>query len=537
MMEWWRSAVFYQIYVRSFQDSNGDGVGDIPGIIERLDYLKDGTPQSLGVDALWLTPINPSPMFDFGYDVSDYCDVEPLFGKLADIDRLITEAHRRNLRIILDLVPNHTSHLHAWFQASRRSRTDAQRDWYIWRDADADGNPPNNWVSSFGGPAWTLDPTTGQYYLHSFLAEQPDLNYRNPQVVRAIEDVLRFWLDRGVDGFRVDVIHKMVKDRALRDNPKPTPEEDHPIKHYGGQIHLYDEDQPEVHDVIRSWRRILNQYGEPAMVGEVYILDPARVAQYYGNGDDELPLAFNFSFLWTPWDAGAFRAQVDQAEALLPAKAQPTYVLSNHDVPRHRTRFDDSTQGAARARVAAMMLLTLRGTPFLYYGEEIGMHDVFIPAERICDPVGKRFPGLGRDPERTPMQWTSGPNAGFTAAEDAWLPLANDYRTTNVANQLGDPSSHLSFYRRLLRYRRQATTLLHGTYKPIEGPPDVFAYVREHKERCLLIVLNFGNEARVFPCTEWKRAKIRLSTEWQRGREDVGAELELGPAEGVILEA
>jgi alpha-glucosidase len=454
--EWWRRAVFYEIYVRSFQDSNGDGIGDIPGIIERLDYLNDGTPRSLGVDALWLTPINPSPMYDFGYDVSDYRAVDRRFGSLADMDRLIAEAHRRNIRIILDLVPNHTSHQHAWFEASRRSRTDPQRDWYIWRDPAAGGGPPNNWVSSFGGPAWTLDPATGQYYLHSFLAEQPDLNYRNPAVVAAMEDVIRFWLDRGVDGFRVDVIHKMVKDAALRDNPRPKPEEEHPVRHYGGQVHLYDEDRDEVHDIIRSWRRILDHYGERTMVGEVYLFDLPRLARYYGNGHDELPLAFNFSFLWSPWDAAAFRAQVDQMEAQLPAAAQPTYVLSSHDAPRHRTRFDDPVHGAARARVAALMLLTLRGTPFLYYGDEIGMQDVYIPPERVCDPVGKRFPGLGRDPERTPMQWSGGEGAGFTTAAEPWLPLADDYASNNVAAQLDDPTSLLSFYRQVIWWRKKS---------------------------------------------------------------------------------
>ena len=257
--EWWREAVFYQIYVRSFQDSNGDGIGDLAGITQRLDYLNDGTANSLGVDALWLTPINPSPMFDFGYDVSDYCAVDPAFGTLGDVDRLIAAAHRRNIRIILDLVPNHTSHLHAWFRASRSARTSPKRDWYIWRDPAPDGGEPNNWVSAFGGPAWTFDETTGQFYLHSFLAEQPDLNYRNPAVRDAIENVITFWLERGVDGFRVDVIHKMVKDAALRSNPKPEPDKEHPVVHYGGQVHVYDEDRPEVHDIIRSWRGILGR--------------------------------------------------------------------------------------------------------------------------------------------------------------------------------------------------------------------------------------------------------------------------------------
>jgi len=535
-MEWWRSAVFYEIYVRSFQDSNGDGVGDLPGIIQRLDYLNDGTPRSLGVDALWLTPINPSPMFDFGYDVSDYRDVDPLFGSRADLDRLIAEAHRRNIRIILDLVPNHTSHLHRWFQASRRARTDPKRDWYIWRDASRDGGYPNNWASSFGGPAWTLDPTTGQYYLHSFLAEQPDLNYRNPDVVRAMEDVIRYWLDRGIDGFRVDVIHKMIKDVRLRDNPRPAPEEEHPIRHYGGQIHVYDEDQPELHDIIRNWRSILNTYGERAMVGEVYLFDPARVAAYYGNGHDELPLAFNFNFMWSPWDAAAFRAQVDAIESVLPAGAQPTYVLSSHDAPRYRTRFDDSRWGEARARVAAMMLLTLRGTPFLYYGEEIGMRDVVIGPEHICDPVGKRFPAVGRDPERTPMQWSNAPGAGFTSAADTWLPIGPDYGTVNVARQMDDPRSHLSFYRRLIWYRKGAVALTHGTYHPLDGPADTFVYLREHNAQRLLIVLNFAGESRRIVLPQLSAGQIEVSTDAGRPQGPVGlAALDLGPVEGLIV--
>ena len=532
---WWREAVFYEIYVRSFQDANGDGVGDLPGIIQRLDYLNDGTPNSLGVDALWLTPINPSPMCDFGYDVSDYCDIDPLFGRFADVERLIAEAHRRSIRIILDLVPNHTSHLHPWFQASRRSRSDPKRDWYIWRAPKADGGLPNNWVSNFGGPAWTFDATTGQYYLHSFLTEQPDLNYRNPEVVRAMEDIIRFWLDRGVDGFRVDVIHKMVKDAQLRDNPLPLPEEEHPIKHYFGQKHLYDEDQPEVHDIIRSWRRILNQYGERAMVGEVYLFDPERVAMYYGNGHDELPLAFNFGFLWTWWDAAAFRAQVDQAEAVLPPGAQPTYVLSSHDAPRYRTRFDDPTWGAARARVAAMMLLTLRGTPFLYYGEEIGMRDGVIPPERVCDPVGKRFPAVNRDPERTPMQWDAGPAAGFTTAADSWLPVAPDFETVNVARQLTDPRSHLSFYRRLIWFRKRCAALRCGTYHPLDGPPDTFVYLREHAEERVLVALNFAGEARSIQLPA--PVRLAISTEAERQAGSVAKqELTLLACEGVILE-
>jgi alpha-glucosidase len=533
---WWREAVFYEIYVRSYQDSNGDGIGDLPGIIQRLDYLNDGTPSSLGVDALWLTPINPSPMFDFGYDVSDYCAVDPMFGSLADLDHLISEAHRRNIRIILDLVPNHTSHLHPWFQASRHSQSDPKRDWYIWRDPAADGGCPNNWGSAFGGPAWTFDATTGQYYLHSFLPEQPDLNYRNPAVLRAMEDVLRFWLDRGVDGFRVDVMHKLIKDGELRDNPPPAPAEEHPIHHYGGFKHVYDQDRPEVHDIIRSWRRLLDQYSERTMVGEVYLFELPRLAAYYGTGHDELPLAFNFSFLWSPWAAAAFRAQVEQIEVLLPPGAQPTYVLSSHDAPRYRSRFDDPHWGAARARVAAIMLLTLRGTPFLYYGEEIGMRDAFIPPERICDPVGKRFPFLNRDPERTPMQWSDTAGAGFTDASESWLPIATDFEAVNVARQSRDPRSHLTFYRQLIWFRKQHVALRRGTYRALVGPPDTFVYLREHANQRLLIALNFAATSCTVTLRDLAGGRLELSTDYDRrpGPVQLGA-LELGPVEGVVV--
>ena len=537
MTDWWRDAVCYELYVRSFQDSNGDGVGDLAGITQRLDHLNDGTPQSLGIDALWLTPINPSPMFDFGYDVSDYRGVDPLFGTLVDFDRLLAEAHRRNIRVILDLVPNHTSHLHPWFQASRRARTDPYRDWYVWRDPAADGAPPNNWASSFGGPAWTFDAATGQYYLHSFLAEQPDLNFRNPAVAQAMEEVIRFWLDRSVDGFRVDVVHKMIKDAQLRDNPAPRPEEEHPIKHYGRQVHLHDEDQPEVHDILRRWRRILNEYGDRTMVGEVYIFDPRRVATYYGGSGDELPMAFNFSFMWSPWDAAAFRAQVDQIEAALAAHAQPTYVLSSHDAPRHRTRFDDPTWGEARARLAAMMLLTLRGTPFLYYGEEIGMRDVPIPEARICDPVGKRFPAVGRDPERTPMQWSgTARSGGFSTAEDTWLPVGPEVARVNVERQADDPGSLLSFYRRLIWYRKRTVALTRGTYRALDGPPDTFVYLREHASQRLLVALNFGSQPRRVRLDGLGSGRLELSTDAARvnGALPQG-DVELGPVEGVIV--
>jgi alpha-glucosidase len=473
-------------------------------------------------------------MDDFGYDVSDYCAVDPLFGTLADLDRLIAEAHRRGIRVILDLVPNHTSHEHAWFRESRASRTSAKRDWYVWRDPAAGGGPPNNWVSSFGGPAWTLDATTGQYYLHSFLAEQPDLNYRNPAVTAAMEDVIRFWLGRGVDGFRVDVIHKMVKDAALRDNPAPDPDDFHPVRDYFGQQHLYDHDRPEVHDVIRGWRRILDQHGDRMMVGEVYLLDPRSVAPYYGATLDELQLAFNFSFMWSPWEAAAFRARVDEAESLLPAGAQPTYVLSSHDAPRHRSRFDDATHGAARARLAALMLLTLRGTPFLYYGEEIGMRDVEIPPQRVCDPVGQRFPSLGRDPERTPMHWEAAAGAGFSRAADTWLPLGPDYAGVNIARQIGDPQSLLSFYRRVIWFRKSSPALLEGTYRPLESPTDTFVFAREHAAQRLLVALNFSAEPRTVDLPTGARGTVVLATAADSAAAGDGR-IVLPPAAGVVI--
>jgi alpha-glucosidase len=535
-MDWWREAVFYEIYVRSFQDSTDDGVGDLPGIIHRLDYLNDGTPRSLGVDALWLTPINPSPLFDFGYDISDYCDVDLLLGTLGDLDLLLAEAHRRGIRVILDLVPNHSSHLHPWFQASRQSRTDPHRDWYSWRNPAPDGGYPNNWASSFGGPAWTFDARTEQYYLHSFLPEQPDLDHHHPGVQQAIENVIRFWLERGVDGFRVDVVHKLLKHPDLPDNQPAPPEAADAARHCGDQQQVYDEDRPEVHDLLRRWRRLLRAYGDRMMVGEVYLFDPARVAAYYGSGDDELPLAFNLAFMWSPWDAAAFRREVDRIEALLPRGAQPTYVLSSHDAPRHRSRFDDPVWGAARARLAALMLLTLRGTPFLYYGEEIGMRDGLIPSGRVRDPLGKRCPAVNRDPARTPMQWTGEPGAGFTTAADAWLPISEDAAHCNVAAQDADADSLLNFYRRALWYRRGSVALRRGSYRALNGPADSFLYVREDADERRVVALNFSAERRTCALAESGEGVVELSTRPGTTPRRVRLDrCELGPVEGIVV--
>ncbi|MDP9387234.1 MAG: alpha-amylase family glycosyl hydrolase, partial [Actinomycetota bacterium] len=427
---WWKTGVVYQVYPRSFCDTSGDGVGDLEGLRRRLDHLS-----WLGVDAVWLSPIFPSPMRDFGYDVADYCDVDPVFGSLADLDRLVAEAHARDIRVLLDWVPNHTSDQHPWFRESRSSTTNPRRDWYVWRPGPPD-RPPNNWVAAFtAGPAWTWDPTTEQWYLHLFLPEQPDLNWANPEVVGAMHAVLRFWLDRGIDGFRVDVVHGLGKDPALPDDP---PE-------LGGTPHSSINDHPSTHALLRDLRRLVDTYpGDRMLVGEVYLLDTAKVATYYGRGD-ELHLAFNFPPLFAPWDAGAWREEIERAEAELgPRGAWPTWVLSNHDTPRHRTRYGSDE----RAAVAAVLLLTLRGTPFLYAGEELGLEDAVVPPRRQVDPGG-------RDGCRAPIPWDAGPAHGW-ATPDPWLPWPPHADRRNAEILAADDASVLHLYRRLLAARRRS---------------------------------------------------------------------------------
>ncbi|PLS77720.1 MAG: alpha-amylase, partial [Chloroflexi bacterium] len=422
---WWQTGIVYQIYPRSFMDSNGDGTGDLQGIISRLDYL-----HWLGVNAIWLSPIFPSPMADFGYDVADYVDIAPIFGTLADFDQLLHAAHERGLKIMLDLVPNHSSDEHPWFVESRSSRNNAKRDWYIWRDPGPTGGPPNNWQSFFGGDAWTFDPATGQYYLHLFDTKQPDLNWRNPAVRDAIYDAMRFWLDRGVDGFRVDVIWLLIKDEQYRDNPmNPAWKPGDPP--HSRQEQVYMADLPEVHDIVREMRSLLDQYHERVLIGEIYLPVP-RLMLYYGTNRDEAHLPFNFQLILLPWDAQVVREAVDTYEAALPAGAWPNWVLGNHDQPRIASRV-----GLDQARVAQMMLLTLRGTPTCYYGDEIGMQNVPIPPHQMHDPQGKDDPAHSRDPERTPMQWDASANAGFTSGQP-WLPVADNYTTVNVVAQRED---------------------------------------------------------------------------------------------------
>jgi alpha-glucosidase len=520
---WWRDGVIYQIYPRSFMDSNGDGVGDLEGIRRRLDHLA-----WLGVDAVWLSPCFPSPMKDFGYDVADYCDIDPAFGTLADFDRLVAEAHQHGVRIVLDFVPNHSSDRHPWFVESRGSRTNRKRDWYVWRDPQPDGSPPNNWLAAFGGGAWEWDEATGQFYLHSFLKEQPDLDWRNPEVERAMHDVLRFWLDRGVDGFRIDVVQKLAKDPQLRSNPLVEG-----VQGYFGQRHVHDENHPDVHALLRRLRALLDGYSERMAVGEVYLFDPQEVAKYYGRGD-ELHLAFNFNFTFSPWSADEFRDRIETFERALPPEAWPDVVLSNHDNSRHASRYDDPEWGEDRARVAALLLLTLRGTPFLYYGEEIGMRDVPIPAESIQDPLARNVhPDLGRDPERAPMQWEPGSDAGF-GSDRPWLPIAADAEGRNVLRQRADPTSLLHLYRELIALRRATPALHAGSYRTLVSPPDVLAFERAAPDSRAVAALNFGTEPRrlrLDPGAVVAGIRTRAGVPLPETAEDVA----LGPSEAIVL--
>ena len=482
---WWKHGVFYQVYPRSFMDSNADGVGDLPGITQRLDYLV-----KLGVDALWISPIFKSPMADFGYDISDYTDIDPLFGTLADFDHLLQAAHDKGLKIVLDYVPNHTSDEHPWFVEARSSRENPRRDWYIWRDPAPNGGPPNNWESIFGGSAWQFDEPSGQYYLHQFLEKQPDLNWRNPAVRAAMYDVLRFWLERGVDGFRMDVVHHIMKHPDFPDNPMGVDPRTGKLV----QEHRYDLGQPEVHERLREMRHIFDAYpGERVTIGETWFFDPKELAAYYGAHLDELHLPFNFITLDSPWQAPELRRRIDSYYAALPPGATPNFVFGNHDRSRLATRY-----GYENRRGVAMLLLTLRGVPTMYYGDELGMEDVLVPPHLWQDPVMLRKPdsGEGRDPERAPMPWDASPNAGFTASHARpWLPLPANYRQLNAAAQMERPDSTLTFYQHLLYLRRHTPALQYGDFAFVGGVPEpLLAYLRSYEADKLLVLINTGDQ-------------------------------------------
>jgi alpha-glucosidase len=522
MDDWWKRGVIYQIYPLSFQDTNGDGKGDLQGIRRRLDYLA-----WLGVDAVWLSPIFPSPMKDCGYDIADYCDIAPEFGTLMDFDALLADAHSRNIRVILDFVPNHTSDQHPWFRESRGSRDNAKRDWYIWRDPAPGGGPPNNWLSNFGGSAWTLDAATGQYYYHAFLAEQPDLNWRNPAVRAAMYDVLRFWLARGVDGFRVDVLWHLMKDAELRDNP-PNPDYRPGDPSHRRVLQVYSADRPEIFDVISEMRSVVDAYRGRVLIGEIY-LPLERLVAYYGVGGSGVHLPFNFQLILAPWNAAEIVKIIAEYERLVPQGEWPNWVIGNHDQSRIATRV-----GPAQARIAAMLLLTLRGTPTHYYGDELGMEDVPIPHERVRDNWTKSEPGVGagRDPQRTPMQWDGSLNAGFSKGEP-WLPLSPTYQTVNVEALKREPRSILALYRRLFALRRSRDALATGSKRLLEAPDNVIAYERAEEGERLLIALNLGHEAREITLA---RGTLLLSTHLDREGERLAKRLTLRGDEGIIVD-
>ena len=523
---WWQNEILYQVYPRSFQDANGDGVGDLKGILSRLDHFA-----SLGVKGIWISPIYPSPMADFGYDISDYENIHPLFGTLADFDELLKEIHRRGMKLILDFVPNHTSDQHPWFQESRSSRDNPKRDWYIWHDATPSGGVPNNWLAAFGGSAWEWDEKTRQYYYHAFLKEQPDLNWRNEEVQQAMFNTMRFWLDKGVDGFRVDVMWHLIKDAKLRDNPI-NPSYQPRMATYDQLLPVYSTDQPEVHDIVSKMRSVLDEYDDRMMIGEVY-LPINKLVTYYGSKGKGAHLPFNFQLLLLPWDPHQITMAISEYEGALPSDAWPNWVLSNHDQARIASRV-----GSEQARIAAMLLLTLRGTPTIYYGDEICMRDVPIPFSEIQDPQGKNMPdkNLSRDPARTPMQWDGSANAGFTTGKP-WLPIDRDYQRKNVYEQERDKYSMLCLYKKLIALRGREPSLLEGSYTPVYSDHQLISYVREKDgSPRFLIILNLSHRTAYFrsPGVVLKGV-IEVSTSPEIEHTRVGDVIEMSGDEGVVI--
>lgn len=526
--DWWKRAVIYEVAVPAFQDGNGDGVGDLPGVRQRLDYL-----EWLGVDALWLTPFYPTRMTDFGYDIIDHAAVNAASGTLADFDALLADVHRRGMRMILDLVPNHTSDRHPWFLESCESRTSPKRRWYVWADPAPGGGPPNNWQSDLGGTAWRWHEPTQQYYYTAFAEDQPDLNWREPAVREAIEQVMRFWLDRGVDGFRIDVLWHLAKDVLLRDNP-PNPDfnplTDSPCSKL---IPTYSADQPDVHTFVTLLRKIADHYDDRLIIGEVY-LPLGELVRYYGVERSGVHLPFNFQLIQQPWNARHVRRVVDEYEGSVGIHEWPNWVLGNHDQPRVATRI-----GRDQARVAALLVLTLRGTPTLYNGDELGMVNADIAREDMADPRARSCDGkgIGRDPFRTPMQWDDSPHAGFTTGTP-WMPLAADHRSVNVTLQRDDPRSMLTLHRELLQLRRRTPALHSGAYLPLDLDTDgVFAYARFEGEDAFLVALNFSDLPKRFAIPpRFGPGAVVLSTRDPGARDRrVTTHVELRPNEGLLL--
>src|SRR3954470_9191647 len=498
---WWQRGAIYQIYPRSFADSDGDGIGDLAGIAAHLDHI-----EALGCEAIWLSPFYRSPMADYGYDVADYRDVDPILGTLEDFDALLADAHARGVRVVVDWVPNHSSSEHEWFRESRSSRSNARRDWYVWRDGASVGGPPNDWKSEFAAvrEAWTFDEATGQWYLHSFMAEQPDLNWDNPEVEAAMHDTLRFWLDRAGAGFRVDALQRLAHDPLLRPN--------------AGAARRHDQDWETMHDRLRGIRRVVDEYDDRMLVGEVALLDLHRVVSFL-NDADQLHLAHNFVFAELDWDADSFAVSIDDFEALASDHAWPAWFLENHDRPRIASRFDDPPGlGPARARAALLILYALRGTPFVYQGEELGLPDAEVPPERVVDVDG-------RDPERAPMPWrppsAAGPGAGFTTGEP-WLPFVAEAEALNAETQATDHGSTLALTRRLAALRRGTPALQVGTQRTVDVGADVLAWVREDDGERFLCAVNFAARPAALTGPELGGvAAVVISTDPARAEGDV----------------
>ncbi|MGI9486516.1 MAG: alpha-amylase family glycosyl hydrolase [Geminicoccaceae bacterium] len=520
---WWQGAVVYEVYPRSFQDSDGDGIGDLEGIIQRIDYLA-----WLGVDAVWITPIYPSPMADFGYDVADYTDIHPLFGDFSDFDRLITALHERSIKLILDFVPNHTSDQHPWFLDAKSGRDAEKRDWYLWRDPGPDGGPPNNWVSIAGGDAWTLDEASGQYFCHFFLKEQPDLNWRNPDVRDQMYENMRFWLARGVDGFRLDVCWLLIKDARFRSdplNPDYTPGQ----PDFRKVLPIFSADRPEIHEIMAEMRSVTEEFGaDRLLIGEIY-LPPEKLVTYYGEGGKGLHLPFNFNLMWQAWKAEALLAYIQKYESTLPRCGWPSWVLGNHDQKRIASRV-----GAVQARVAMLILLTLRGTPTLYYGDELGLENVHIPPGQGQDPFGLAHPDQGRDPVRTPLPWSMEAHGGFTTGEP-WLPVGEDNAKRNVDEQRDDPASILNLTRDLLALRRAEPALSVGSWRPLKIEGEALAYAREAEGRRFLILANLDAAPKSIRVGEPVEGVVLLSTTNGVMERPIGSSIDLQGDEALII--
>ena len=534
--EWWKHAVFYEIYPRSFADGKNKGTGNLKGIIEKLDYLQD-----LGIDALWITPCYPSPQVDFGYDISDYIDIAPEYGTLKEFDLLVSEAKKRNIKIIMDLVLNHSSDKHKWFIESRSSKDNPKRDWYIWRDAKSPGkNPPNNWVSIFGGSAWQWDDKTDQYYYHFFYKEQPDLNWRNPQVKKAMHDVARFWLDRGVAGFRLDAITTAYESPGLEDNPVK------PGKNAYGDLNMenkYNDKLPEIHDLLRDLRKVLEEYdGDRVLIGETFTRDFEGLACMYGKNDDEIQLPMNFFFAFiNELSPAKFRKQIEAADKNSRG-GWPVYLFSNHDQVRHYDRYGDGNNNDQIAKLTACLLLTLRGTPILYYGEEIGMENNNPKRkEDVLDPIGKvGWPKeIGRDGERTPMQWSGDTNAGFSEVKP-WLPVAKNYKTHNVEVESKDPNSILNFYKKAIKIRKENDAIKYGDYTAVDkNNKYMLCYLRRYKDKACLVALNMSDKERPlkFDRQKYKLGKAKtLLASYKNARVTLDCQANLPPFGALIVE-